>query len=188
MKTADDEYQLRGYLVSPRSVDSIRDISERVREVLGVTGAPPDLEHFLEDLTIYGITVDVVEAESATLFSFGAEAVCVPETATIYLSEVTYNKACANDPRTRFTIYHELGHFVLDHKKMLNRANVRGKIKAYMDSEWQADQFAAEFSMPLPIIHSERLCSPVNIRDRFGVSLPAAERRYKQLLKRGDIN
>ena len=169
-----------------RGVESIRDISERVRAVLGID-QPPSLEVFLESLSIYGITVDVLEDELATVFSFGAEAVCVPEAATIYLSEVTYSKACANDPRTRFTIYHELGHFVLDHKKMLNRANFRGAIKPYMDSEWQADQFAAELSMPLPIILAEGLYSPVKIRDRFAVSLPAAERRYKQLAKRGDI-
>lgn len=181
------DYQLRGYVVAPRGVNNIREQAVRVRALLGLPDSAVDLEVFLESLVRYGVTLDVVEESEMPGFPMNSEAYCVPENATIYLSTATYEKACRNDPRTRFTIFHEVGHLVLFHRRELHRGKDLQHIKPYMDSEWQADQFAAETAMPIEVILRGNLDTPEKIRQKFGVSEPAAERRYEQLKKRGDI-
>lgn len=181
------DYQLRGYMVSPLSTLAIRDIALYVREQLGLTREAVDLELFLEQLTEFGITIDIVDDEDMPGFSFHSEACCVPETRTIYLTEETYLKACKNDPRTRFTIFHELGHLILGHSKELHRANLPSEVKPYQDSEWQADQFSAEVTMPINVIYDLKLYSSDAIKKQFGVSEQAAKRRYEQLTKNGLI-
>lgn len=176
-----DPYQLRGYIVSPISIDQIRTKAMIVRDALGLGNDAIDLEVFLERLSSYGITIDVVDDVDMPGFSFHSEACCIPETATIYLTELTYEKACSNDPRTRFTIFHELGHLILGHSRELHRGNVPKDIKPYVDSEWQADQFSAEMTMPLNVILELKLFDSELIRRQFGVSEPAARRRYEQL-------
>lgn len=181
-------YELRGYLVSPRSISSIREAASKVAAVLGLTEPRTNLESFLEKLYAFGITVDVVEDDSYELFFNGVEASCIPETATIFLTEDTYKKALRNDSRTRFTIFHELGHLVLGHNKVLHRGSSGTRIvKPYEDSEWQADQFAAEITMPLNEILTRKLLTAAQLQTHFGVSEAAAYRRFNQLNKKGLI-
>lgn len=172
-------YQLRGHIVTPRSIVKIRETAEGVREVLQLPDGKIPLENFLESLSSFGITLDVQEDEDLDLVMPGVEALCVPETATITLRKSTYNAARQNDSRTRFTVFHELGHFVLQHSKMMGRRSVEAK--AYLDSEWQADQFSAEITMPLRVIKQVGLATPTEIARFFGVSLPAASNRLRNL-------
>lgn len=180
-------YRLRGYIVSSMGIQAIRDKAIYVRSILGLTRNPVDLEIFLEQLSDFGITIDVVSDEDMQGFENHSEACCVPQTATIYLTEETYRKACMNDARTRFTIFHELGHLLLGHNRELHRANIPKDVKPYQDSEWQADRFSAEITMPLDIIYDYELFSVEKIKEQFGVSDKAAETRYNQLLKEGVI-
>lgn len=179
MKNFSQPYRLRGHIVPGRSTAEIRQTAVNTREVLKLTDRPPPLDHFLESLSEFGITVDVLDDGDFPLP--GVEAMCVPETATIALKNSTYRLARRNDPRTRFTVFHELGHFVLGHSKALGRGRVEPK--PYLDSEWQADQFAAEMTMPLSAIKAYGLNSPQRIAQFFGVSLPAATHRHNQLAK-----
>lgn len=179
-------YQLRGHIVTPRSIDAIREIAVEVREILGLDERPVSLPHFLDKLSLFGVTVDVVEDdEDFTLMLAGVEAVCMPDTATINLTPATYQAAEQNDPRTRFTIFHELGHFVLQHNKAMARANYVAK--PFIDSEWQADQFSAEMVMPLDVIVRHGLRTPTQIARFFQVSFPAANSRVSQLSKYGNL-
>jgi len=178
-------YQLRGHIVAPRGIDEIRQSAVNASEVLGLSDQVVPLSNFIESLSAFGITVDVVDDENQVFVMTGVEAVCVPETATIYLTEATYAAARRDDPRTRFTVFHELGHFVLQHNKAMARHNYVAK--AYLDSEWQADQFAAEMTMPLETILRLRLFTPTQIAQHFRVSLPAAIKRVTQLRKYGSI-
>lgn len=182
-----EPYQLRGYVVNPISINDIRSKAVVVRDALGLGNDAIDLEGFLERLSSYGVTIDVVDDLDMPGFSFHSEACCIPETATIYLTELTYDKACSNDPRTRFTIFHELGHLILGHSRELHRKDIPKDMKPFMDSEWQADQFAAEMTMPLDVILELKLFDIELIRRQFGVSEPAARRRYEQLRSKGLI-
>ena len=115
------EYQLRGYMVAPLSTEAIRKHANNVRDVLCLPDEFVDLGIFLESLVNYAITLDVIDDVDMPGFSLHSEACCIPETATIYLTSETYTKACFNDPRTRFTVFHELGHLVLCHTRKLHR-------------------------------------------------------------------
>jgi IrrE N-terminal-like domain len=181
-----DNYELRGYVVAPRNILSIRESAKKAYEILELDKYGADLTTFLERLSIFGVTYDVMDDDNLSIFDFGAEAVCVPENATILLSEATYHKACQNDPRTKFTIFHELGHLVLGHNKLLHRKDLTD-IKCYVDSEWQADQFSAEITMPLHVINDKNLKNARLIEIEFGVSAQAAARRISQLTKRNEI-
>lgn len=176
-------YRLRGHIVSPRSIETIRSAAVAAHKVLELPEGPASMPTFLESLMNFGITLDVSDDE--TLTKTGVEAMCVPETATIVLTEATYAAARREDPRTRFTIFHELGHFVLQHTKALARKDFDAK--PYLDSEWQADQFAAEITMPLETIRNRGLNSPTAIARFFKVSFQAANRRYAQLHNKGLI-
>ena len=178
-------YQLRGHVVSPKGVDDIRQVAVNVRKVLGLTGTPVNLCDFLDGLMKFGITAEVIEDEDSTFLIAGVEAYCNPETATITLTAQTYQAARRNDPRTRFTIFHELGHLLLQHSKTMGRANVIAK--RFIDSEWQADQFSAEMTMPLDIIKAKQLLTPTAIAMHFKVSFPAAASRIRQLTRKGEL-
>ena len=180
-------YELRGYLVSPRSIKEIRYSANRVAELLGLNKSyQPDLGEFLERLYSYGVTIDVIEDDNDELLCNDVQAACIPDKLTIFLTEDTYENALRNDPRTRFTIFHELGHLVLGHSKMLHRnSNMHRSTKLYEDSEWQADQFAAEIIMPLQTIINKGIASASQIETVFGVSKTAANRRYNQLQRMG---
>lgn len=183
MASFSDDYQLRGHVVPGRTIDSIRGTASTVRQIMKMKDRPPDLAPFLESLMDYGITYDVIEDHDFTLFQAGVEAVCIPEQATIALTAETYRAARRNDPRTRFTIFHELGHFVLSHSKALGRKNVVPK--PWLDSEWQADQFAAEITMDLDVLRRNKLKTPTAIAHFCGVSVPAASYRLNQLKRKG---
>lgn len=184
------QYQLRGSLVSPRSVKEIRHIAMRVRGILELPRLINNMEHFLEKLFIFGITIDVVDNESMGLGGWQhSEACCNPETAVIWLPNNTYCDACNNEPRAKFTIFHELGHILLAHRRILHRNTTNNNInyKPYEDSEWQADQFAAEILMPLEEIRLFGLSTTEQIQNLFGVSFQAADNRIRKLTRAKEI-
>jgi hypothetical protein len=139
---------------------------------------------FLEQLFRYGITYDVIENHEMPI---GVEACSLPERLLMQLSEHTYNAACRDEPRARFTCIHELGHIVLAHARTLNRETPGRNIQAFEDSEWQANTFAAEFLMPLHLIQAAGMKSAAEIMLEFHASEPAAEVRIKKLQDRGEI-
>lgn len=183
------EYKFQGYLVNPLSIAKIREVAMYAMDILKLPEAPVDMGVFLESLIIFGITYDVIDDSEMPGLLSHSEACCIPERRLIYLTNETYFSACANDPRARFTIFHELGHFFLLHNRKFHRDQDARKIepKPYLDSEWQANQFAAEITMPLHIILRENLNSPFKIESRFSVSQAAATTRYNKLLTRGEI-
>lgn len=181
----DFDYRLRGHIVSPRSAENIRAVATDVRSVFKMGDFPVALPTFLESLASYGITVDVLDDEDFPSMIGGVEAICIPESATIALSNRTYRAAQRGDARTRFTIFHELGHFVLQHSKILHRKNFIAK--PFIDSEWQADQFSAEMIMPLSVMLKLKLFTAEAVSKHFLVSQPAAATRIFHLQRKNLI-
>lgn len=174
---------LDGYRVRGRSIADIRGTAEVVRRSLGLAENWVDIEALLESLPNWGITCSVVERG---YLPPGVEACFDPDSLTIYFDEGTYRGIRNNHPRARFTAVHELGHCLLAHKKLANRG-VGQPMQVFEDSEWQANQFAAEFLMPLSVIKTLRLYSPAQVMNAFGVSFDAASTRLKQLRKRNEL-
>lgn len=179
---------LGGFRVAGRRITDIRVSADNVRRVLEIGGAPQDLNIglFLDRLSVkYSITYDVLEPDEMP--HPDVEACWDPESITMYIRSDVFEKACWDDPRARFTVIHELGHGLLGHRRTINRTGVERSPEVYEDSEWQANQFAAEFLMPLGIIQSLGLNTARKIEMHFNVSSPAAIRREKQLAKRGEL-
>lgn len=173
-----------GFLVVPRTIDDIRGRAAYARNVM-LPKAPAFFKMgiFIECLHTWSIDVDVVEDGALPP---GVEACCLPDTWFIQFTTPTYERAHSDEPRARFTVVHELGHLVLLHSRTLNR-DQRREIRAFEDSEWQANQFAAEFLMPLDQMRRRGIVTVGELMLEFHVSEPAAQRRITQLLGRGEI-
>ena len=65
----------------------------------------------------------------------------------IRIRESVYLRARQGSPRDRFTVAHEIGHYVL-HKGKVLLCRSDEKIKPYEHPEWQANTFAGEFLVP----------------------------------------
>ena len=91
--------------------------------------------------------------------------------------------------RDKFTIAHELGHYVLHYLwPARNSDSVPGKMKANRygsdRAEWEANWFAAAFLMPAEpfrIAYNDARGDFVSLAEEFGVSVLAAKTRAKAL-------
>ena len=178
-------YKMRGDFVQPLSIRAIRNTAIRVRNELKLPLLPSNMWGLLDTLSVrYGINYDIVNDNEMP--SFCAEACCIPEQAQIFIPQKAVKAIDAGDRRMMFTIMHELGHFILAHRKSFARS--RPKPAVFVDSEWQADQFAAEILMPANVIADEQLYDTEQIKKRFSVSHSAAEERRKRLVNEGLID
>lgn len=168
-----------GFRVPPQTTSKIRQLAINTRAALDLPDGRIDLPRLLERLHEFGIVVDVFEAHSAPVGQ-GIEACWVPESRTLYIHEAVYSDAVNFGKRATFTIAHELGHIMLAHRRTLNRESF-GRVEVYENSEWQANTFAAEFSMPTTLIQKYGLSTPNKLAEHFGVSLHAAEVRLNKL-------
>lgn len=141
----------RGYKTTPRSIPSVRASALKTRDKFGMGDAAVDGPRLLESLVSFDITYDIVP-NSYLLELGGVEASWQPDERCMSITQSTYDRLVGGDGRARYTICHELGHCELGHRPppaLLHR-NAPSH-KAYEDTEWQADQFAAEMTMPLPV-------------------------------------
>lgn len=68
------------------------------------------------------------------------------ESNVMRIREDVYDGAVKDNPRDRFTLCHELGHYLLHQPQFVSYA--RGDIPTYCQPEWQANTFAAELMAP----------------------------------------
>ena len=79
----------------------------------------------------------------------------------IYLRENVYNGAIEGNGRDRFTVAHEIAHYLLHHQGSIRFARRQTDVPAYMNPEWQANVLAAELLMPYEGIHGMSIASVV---------------------------
>ena len=105
-----------------------------------------------------------------------------PTEKCIKIREDVYERAIQGYGRDRFTLAHEVGHYILHNTKsvQLARLGEERKIEAYRDPEWQANTFAAELLMPITLIDTDDINV---IAEEFGVSKSAANVRIKKIHK-----
>jgi len=97
----------------------------------------------------------------------------------IRLREDVYEKACYGNPRDRFTVAHELGHFFLHTGIPMARAKDIVGYKPYQLSEPQANRFAIELLAPKQFMLPRD--TPETLALRHGISLSAADHRLRSL-------
>jgi len=89
------------------------------------------------------------------------------------IREDVYEAACAGNPRHRFTLCHELGHYLLHQPEFISMA--RGEVPKYCDPEWQANTFAGELMAPHELV---RGMAVEEIAVKCGMSDQAARIQY----------
>lgn len=89
-----------------------------------------------------------------------------------------YERAINGNPRDRFTLCHELGHYLLHQPESVGYA--RGQVPTYRDPEWQANTFAAELMAPKKLVKNMTV---EEIMKNCGMSCQAATIQYKMIHK-----
>lgn len=159
------------------SRNSIRKFTFELRELLGVEDSPYfPIVHFIEYIlaNMDGFSYLVVPVEEMTT-TYGTTNT---ESNVMKIREDVYEGAVQGVPRHRFTLCHELGHYLLHQPSRISFA--RGSIPKYCDPEWQANTFAAELMAPYHLIKD---MSVEEISEKCGMSRAAAEIQYKMCRK-----
>lgn len=91
----------------------------------------------------------------------------------IKIREDVYLKAKNGNPRDRFTMCHELGHYFLHQPGLVSLA--RGDVPKYCQPEWQANTFAGELMAPYELIRGKSI---EEIAEKCGMSRQASTIQY----------
>lgn len=175
---------MQNYIADPLSVINIRKIAYNIREVIDFNTKETKQFPIVKFLEL--IMPKIVEnfhiyiADENEMGNVHGLA-CVEEDC-IKIRKDVYEGAIEGNGRDRFTLAHELGHYLMHDKKHVKLARIEaGKsIEAFRNPEWQANTFAAELLMPINLIDTN---NPFVIANEFGVSLKAAQIRAKKIYK-----
>lgn len=96
------------------------------------------------------------------------------ESKVMRIREDVYEGAVQGNPRDRFTLCHELGHYFIHQPGLVSFA--RGDIPVYCQPEWQANTFAAELMAPYNLVKD---MTADGIAKKCGMSKAAANIQYK---------
>lgn len=177
-----------GYKVAGLSKTKIRSISDQLQKLPDVAGCYKQDGYFIDTLQLLENVLFKAEyyahpVDDGTLTETAAFTV----SNLIVMQDSIYEGLFKNDPFSRYTIVHEFSHIVLNHSVTLHRGAMLGEHGWFEDSEWQANNLAAELMMPVATV--KRLnCSAQAIMDRCGVSAKAAQFRLDNLQKERLIN
>ena len=157
----------------PMSRSDIRRFTKELREIIGVEKTEYfPIVHFVEWILANpdnGVELEIVEPEEMKdtygLTNTGSNRMCIR-------SDV-YEGAVKGNPRDRFTLSHEVGHYFLHRPNSVSFA--RGEIPRYRDPEWQANTFAAELMAPYDLVKN---MSVDEIMRNCGMSRKAATIQY----------
>lgn len=109
-------------------------------------------------------------------------AFAIPEQKLIVIREDVYDDLHRDDPFARYTVVHEFCHIYLEHAVTLHRGAQLGQHNWWEDSEWQANNMAAEILMPVDVVRRLE-GKPLLIQATCGVSSRAATFRIANLTK-----
>lgn len=173
-----------GYIVKPRSISNIRQYASIIRDALDLNNSETKYFPIVEFLEFIMPKIDrnfylnIIPKKDMK----GIHGLTYPEDGCINIREDIYEGACNGNGRDRFTLAHELGHYLLHNKDNVNLARRDSEIpsKIYENSEWQADTFAAELLMPYNLIDTDNV---YDIAEEYGVSISAASIRAKKIYK-----
>jgi Zn-dependent peptidase ImmA (M78 family) len=171
------------FVVPPRSWESIREQTEQIREMIGVTNMPmfPVMD-MIEKVIVRHVDDFHFLVGDGEMMK-GAEGYTSPDGSFIMLHERVYAAACRMEGRARFTAAHELGHWFMHTNIPLARVSDNEPMKPYRLSEPQANQFAAEILMPVRMI--TRSDTAITAAARFAVSAEAAANRLEYIERHG---
>lgn len=173
------------YEVPAKSAADIFRLAAAVRKDLRITG---DAFPVIEVLELgFPQFFEGFVFEIGTMAEMGRNhGLTIPSENVIKLREDVYEGVCNGVGRDRFTAAHEMGHYLMhrDAPMKFHRTS-RGRLPAYMESEWQANTFAGALLMPEDLV--KRCRSLREIMERFEVSWDAARVQNEVLAKKGKM-
>lgn len=173
--------------VKPRSTKDLMKCAKNIRSIAGKSGFLDDhkldIAGFFE--TLAGALPDTFKLHIAAADEFPDhthEGLTMPD-GEILIREDIYHGGHNNVPRDRFTMTHELIHWVL-HRKEFGLARSQSEVPLFRDPEWQANTGASLALMPTAAVQT---CngSPGTLAQMCGVSIPAAISRLRLYTKYG---
>lgn len=160
--------------VAPRSRKEIERIANNLRSLLDCTSLYFPILHLIELLSVPDEDGNVeLNCEIVPDIEMPGEyATYSPVQNTIRIRESVYLGASRNNGRDRFTLAHELGHFILHRSQEYKFARVDHHVPTYQDPEWQANTFASMLLMPRHLIRGMDL---TEVAEKCATSRQAAE-------------
>ncbi len=162
--------------VEPMSRKSIREFAKGLRNLFGLekTLYFPIVQFIEWILPEMGLDYEYVSAAEMG----DAYGVTYTRKGIMQIREDVYERAINGNPRDRFTLCHELGHFLMHSPERVSFA--RGDVPTYMDPEWQANAFAGELMAPYDLVKG---MSSSEIASKCGMSVMAAQVQYNNYHK-----
>lgn len=162
-------------VAKPRSRVDIRKMTNKLRKLLGFEDSLyfPIVE-FVEWILANpedGIDLEIVEPEEMDN-TYGTTNTGINK---MRIRSDVYEGAVHGNPRDRFTLCHEVGHYFLHQPESISFA--RGKVPRYKDPEWQANTFAGELMAPYGLIKNMNINE---IMEKCGMSMQAATIQYNE--------
>lgn len=171
-------YGNKGFLVNPISMLSIAKGTKAIRlmnpDFIDSFGRF-DVVRYLE--LVYKNFKVVEDSELPNVY-----ALTLPD-GTIILKQSVYDGAAQGEGRDRFTIAHELGHCFLHLEQAGMAREAQTTDKPYCNSEWQANEFAAQLLLPFSYVKKLVKIPTDKLATIFGVSKQCAEYRKEKLSK-----
>lgn len=160
----------RGHKVKPLSIKVIRNTAQGIKDLLKIKDAKVPIVYLLEWLHEHGVIELEIETKNVMPNDYG---LTYPQQNKIVLREDVYDDAVIGGGFGRFTLAHELAHYVLHKNESVYARNEHGGVhKTYEDSEWQADKFAQELLADTRFINAHDTVG--DLETRFGLSRKAA--------------
>jgi len=158
-------------------------LATEVRSTLGFSEIErPNLLDLLVMLRVKGIIDDFGPDEENVLGDVAAH--WDKETKSILIAKYIWdNLETSEDGEVRFTIYHEIGHAVLNHPSRNRKTDGRPQFGRDIERhELEADDFALAFAIPMNLAHRKLDDIDFLVR-RFGLTKLMTGRRMSSLQK-----
>lgn len=171
------------YEAPPKSRVEIRFLAKSLRDFLGLQEVVcVDIVQLLERLHLNDDDFSFVVVEDNEIIGKYAET--IPELNVIIVNNSTYLGALSGNKRDRFTLAHELGHYLLHNDvitKLARTNDEKHKVTPhYCKVEWQANTFAGELLVSKNLVVG---MTPSEISEKCGVSIDVAEIQYEKYKK-----
>jgi len=139
------------YLCAPTSAHQLKIYAENIRNIFNCKSLNFPIIDVLEIMqnneNFLGFEYQVIN-DNDDLFSKDELAKFDFNSNVLYIRESQYNAACDGEPRSRFTLTHELSHFFLMVVTGRHPKECDEKPPVYKDPEWQANALAGYILIP----------------------------------------
>lgn len=165
------------YKAKPISREDLANLAKKLREYMGLGNSYyfpiiQMIELILPEID-EKFDLEIVEENELPPNTY---ALTYPDESIMQIRIDVYNGVCKDQGRARFTLAHELCHYLLHDETNISFARNTKKLPAYVDPEWQANAFAAELLIPKKLIEG---LTVNEIIEKCGVSRQCAEIQMK---------